>query len=131
MPEASAKKTTTKPAAKAAAKPAAAKPAVAAGAAPAKAEKKVALLQGIVESDKTTKTRTVVVQRSSMHSKYGKIVRRRKSLYVHDEGNLSRLGDLVEVEPCRPMSKTKRFRLVRVVQQGVGLRAEAVAAPET
>lgn len=127
MPEAPAKKTTTKTAAqtgsKAAAKPAAA-PAV-------KAEKKVALLQGIVESDKTTKTRTVVVQRLGMHSKYGKIVRSRKSLYVHDEGNVSRLGDLVEVEPCRPMSKTKRFRLVRVVQQGVGLRAEAVAAPET
>jgi small subunit ribosomal protein S17 len=119
MPEAPAKKTATKTASKPAAAPA------------AKAEKKVALLQGIVESDKTSKTRTVVVARLNMHSKYGKIVRSRKSLYVHDEANVSRLGDLVEVEPCRPMSKTKRFRLVRVVQQGVGLRAEAVAAPET
>jgi small subunit ribosomal protein S17 len=50
---------------------------------------------------------------------------------VHDENNTSRLGDLVEVKPCPPKSKTKRWALVRVVQQGVGLKFEGVDAPAT
>lgn len=86
---------------------------------------------GIVESDKRDRTRTVVVANVAQHSKYGKYVRTRTVLHVHDENNTSRLGDLVEVKPCPPKSKTKRWALVRVVQQGVGLRFEGVDAPAT
>jgi small subunit ribosomal protein S17 len=73
---------------------------------------------GIVESDKRDKTRKVVVQFVSKHPKYGKYLRKRTTLHVHDEQNESKLGDRVEVAPCRPISKTKAWRLVRVVEQG-------------
>lgn len=72
---------------------------------------------GIVESDKRDKSRTVVIRWSVKHPKYGKYMRRRTVLQVHDAANESRSGDLVEVEPCRPISKTKTWRLVRVVEK--------------
>lgn len=71
---------------------------------------------GVVESDKRDKTRKVVINYLAMHPKYGKYVRKRTVLHVHDEDNASRKGDRVEVAPCRPHSKTKRWRLVRVVE---------------
>ncbi len=74
---------------------------------------------GVVESDKRSKSRRVVVSFLTMHPKYGKYVRNRSVLQVHDENNESRLGDRVEVAPCRPMSKTKFFTLVRVVERAV------------
>ena len=70
---------------------------------------------GIVESDKRDKTRKVVINYLSRHPKYGKYVRKRTVLHVHDEGNESHRGDRVEVAPCRPYSKTKRWRMVRIV----------------
>jgi small subunit ribosomal protein S17 len=73
---------------------------------------------GTVESDKRAKSRTVVVNYKSMHPKYGKYVSQRTVLQVHDETNESKLGDTVEVKPCRPMSKTKKWTLVRVVERG-------------
>ncbi len=72
---------------------------------------------GTVESDKRSKTRTVVVSYKAPHAKYGKFVSRRTVLQVHDEANDSKLGDTVEVTQCRPMSKTKRWTLVRVVER--------------
>jgi len=72
---------------------------------------------GVVESDKRDKSRTVVIRYMVKHPKYGKYVRRRTALQVHDPLNESRVGDTVEVEPCRPISKTKTWRLVRVVQR--------------
>jgi small subunit ribosomal protein S17 len=51
------------------------------------------------------------------HPKYGKFIRRRTVLHVHDENNESRTGDVVEVAQCRPISKTKCWRLVRIVDQ--------------
>ena len=72
---------------------------------------------GVVESDKRAKTRKVVVQFKERHPKYGKFVAKRTVLQVHDENNESSLGDTVEVAQCRPISKTKRWRLVRVVQK--------------
>ena len=72
---------------------------------------------GTVESDKRSKTRTVVVASKAKHPKYGKYVSRRTVLQVHDENNESRVGDTVEVTQCRPMSKTKRWTLVRVVEK--------------
>ena len=80
---------------------------------------------GVVKSDKTAKTRRVEIPRLVKHPKYGKIIKRRTVCYVHDEGNLSAAGDLVEIVECRPMSRTKRWQLVRVVTKG---RAVDVAA---
>lgn len=71
---------------------------------------------GVVESDKREKTRKVVINYLARHPKYGKYVRKRTVLHVHDEQNASRRGDRVEVVPSRPYSKTKRWRLVRVVE---------------
>ncbi len=75
---------------------------------------------GFVESDKRDKTRTVVVAFTAMHPKYGKYVRKRTVLQVHDEKNESRLGDRVEVAPVRPMSRTKSWALVRIVERSKG-----------
>ena len=72
---------------------------------------------GVVESDKRTKTRKVVIAYSGKHPKYGKYLRKRTVLQVHDEQNESRLGDRVEVAECRPISKTKSWVLVRVVER--------------
>ncbi len=72
-------------------------------------------LQGIVTRDKNLKTRRVEVERLVQHPKYGKYVRQRTICYVHDENNESHLGDTVEIVESRPLSRTKRWRLVRVV----------------
>ena len=72
---------------------------------------------GIVESDARDKTRKVVIQFSVRHPKYGKDVRRRSVLQVHDEGNESRTGDRVEIAECRPVSKTKSWVLTRVLEK--------------
>lgn len=71
---------------------------------------------GIVESDKRDKTRKVVVSFMAKHPKYGKYIRRRTVLHVHDEQNESHMGDTVEVVPCRPISKTKTWKLLRIVR---------------
>ncbi len=72
---------------------------------------------GVVESDKRLKTRTVVVNFVTKHPKYGKYVKKRTVLHVHDEKNESGLGDRVEVAECRPISRTKNWILVRVVEK--------------
>lgn len=95
-----------------------------------KAETKTQTMRtGIVRSDQRAKTRTVEVPNMTTHPKYGKIIRKRTILQVHDEKNTSALGDLVEVAPCRPVSKSKSWTLVRVVEKGVGLGFEGVATP--
>lgn len=71
---------------------------------------------GIVESDGRDKTRKVSIAFSVKHPKYGKYMRRRTVLQVHDENNQSKVGDRVEVAECRPISKTKSWTLVRVVE---------------
>lgn len=73
------------------------------------------VVTGTVTGDKTAKTRRVEVQRLVRHPKYGKFIKRRTVCYVHDESNDSHLGDTVEIMECRPMSRTKRWRLVRVI----------------
>lgn len=72
---------------------------------------------GVVDSDKRDKTRRVVVSFTTPHPKYGKFVEKRTVLHVHDERNESRLGDRVEIVPCRPISRTKTWRVVRVVER--------------
>jgi len=73
---------------------------------------------GIVVSDKAAKTRRVEIPRLVQHPKYGKYLRRRTICYVHDENNESRAGDLVEIVESRPLSRLKRWRLVRIVERG-------------
>ena len=73
--------------------------------------------QGIVTSAKADKTITVAVQSARRHPSYEKIVRRSKSLHAHDERNEAGEGDTVRVIESRPMSKTKRWRLVEVVEK--------------
>ncbi|MGE0724839.1 MAG: 30S ribosomal protein S17 [Alphaproteobacteria bacterium] len=80
---------------------------------------------GVVESDKRSKTRTVVIGYTSKHPKYGKYIRQRTTLQVHDEKNESRRGDLVEIVECRPRSKSKSWTLERIVEK----RSERVVDP--
>src|SRR5438874_10481658 len=73
---------------------------------------------GVVTSDKMQKTRRVEIPRLVKHARYGKYIRRRTICHVHDEQNQSREGDTVEIMETRPMSKTKHWRLLRVVAKG-------------
>lgn len=77
--------------------------------------KRARALTGRVSSDKMDKTITVVVERLVRHPVYGKYVRRSTKLHAHDEHNECRIGDVVMIEQCRPQSRTKAWRLVRVV----------------
>jgi small subunit ribosomal protein S17 len=81
---------------------------------------------GVVTSDKMDKTRRVELERLVPHPKYGKFQRFRTVCHVHDEKNETRVGDLVEIMETRPISKLKRWRLVRVVRVG----AQAALAGE-
>ena len=72
---------------------------------------------GRVISNKMNKTITVQVDRRIRHPLYGKIVTRRTKLHAHDESNESQEGDLVQIEECRPLSKTKAWRLVKVLER--------------
>lgn len=79
---------------------------------------------GTVDSDTRRKTRRVVVSYLAKHPKYGKYLRERTILHVHDEREESHVGDIVEVAPCRRRSRTKTWTLVRVVER----RSAAAAA---
>jgi small subunit ribosomal protein S17 len=74
-------------------------------------------LSGRVISSKMNKTATVQVDRRIRHPLYGKIVTRRTKLHAHDESNECKQGDLVQIEECRPLSKTKAWRLVKVLER--------------
>jgi len=74
-------------------------------------------LQGRVVSDKMDKTITVLVERRVKHPLYGKFVRRSTKVHAHDENNECRLGDVVVVEQSRPLSKTKKWRFIKLVER--------------
>ena len=73
--------------------------------------------QGVVVSDKADKTITVRIDAARRHRRYEKIVRTSQTLHAHDEGNDAHAGDTVTVRECRPLSRTKRWRLVEVVER--------------
>ena len=75
------------------------------------------VLTGTVTSDKMSKTRRVEIHRLVQHERYNKYVKRRTICYAHDENNESHRGDTVEIEESRPLSKLKRWSLVRVVRK--------------
>lgn len=81
--------------------------------------KKVKTLTGLVSSKSGLKSIRVTIDYKVKHPKYGKYIRRRTKLAVHDELNASGVGDVVEITECRPYSKTKSWRVVRVIQKAV------------
>jgi small subunit ribosomal protein S17 len=74
-------------------------------------------LVGRVVSDKMNKSATIVIERLVKHPLYGKFIKRTTKLHVHDENNECGVGDTVMIEECRPISKTKSWRLVKVLEQ--------------
>jgi len=75
-------------------------------------------LTGKVVSNKMDKTISVAVERLIKHPTYGKYVRRTTKLLAHDEQNKCKEGDVVSITPCRPLSRHKSWKLVRVVERG-------------
>lgn len=69
---------------------------------------------GTVVSDRMNKTITVLVERKVQHPVYGKIIRRSSKLHAHDENNECNAGDMVTVVECRPLSKTKSWKLLSI-----------------
>ena len=72
---------------------------------------------GVVDSDVRDKTRRVVIAYRAPHPKYGKYVSKRTRFHIHDENNEAKVGDTVEIVQCRPVSKTKTWKLLRVVNK--------------
>jgi small subunit ribosomal protein S17 len=94
-------------------------------------------IRGVVASDKGDQTIKVVVSYQTRHPKYGKYLKRRTVLHAHDAKNEAKEGDTVEIAECRPLSRTKHHRLLRIVEKAperaVQLSAEEVMtgkAPE-
>ncbi len=81
---------------------------------------------GEVISNKMAKTIIVRVERRFPHPRYKKVVTGYKKLYAHDEKSDAKVGDRVRIEETRPLSKTKRWRLVEVVEKGSGVAPVAV-----
>jgi small subunit ribosomal protein S17 len=73
---------------------------------------------GRVLSDKMDKSITVLIERRVRHPLYGKYMRRSTKLHVHDQNNESKVGDVVRIKECRPLSKTKSWTLVEVIERG-------------
>lgn len=74
-------------------------------------------MTGRVVSNAMDKSITVLVERKVQHRMYGKIIRRSTKIHAHDEANECKVGDMVMVEQCRPLSKTKTWRLIKVLEQ--------------
>jgi small subunit ribosomal protein S17 len=74
-------------------------------------------LTGRVVSDKMQKTVTVLVENRVKHPIYGKVMTRSRKYHAHVEGDVAAAGDLVEIEECRPIAKTKAWRVTRVVEK--------------
>ncbi|ACM23178.1 MULTISPECIES: 30S ribosomal protein S17 [Thermotoga] len=72
---------------------------------------------GVVVSDKMDKTVVVAVERHVQHPLYKKYIKRTKKYHAHDEKNECRVGDVVEIEETRPLSKTKRWRVVKIIKR--------------
>ena len=74
-------------------------------------------LQGRVVSDKMDKSITVEIERRVKHPIYGKFVRKTTKVHAHDENNECHIGDVVVVEQCRPLSKTKKWRFIKLIER--------------
>jgi len=83
------------------------------------------VLQGTVVSDKCDKTVTVLVERRVMHPIYKKFIKRSKRYHAHDEDNSAKVGDVVRIRECRPISKTKTWEVLEAEAAGAGTGAES------
>lgn len=79
----------------------------------------IRILQGRVVSNKMNKSIVVAIERFVKHPIYGKFIKRTTKLHVHDENDNSNIGDVVEISECRPISKTKSWTLVRIVEKAI------------
>jgi len=86
------------------------------------------VVTGIVTSDKSSKTRRVEINRVVKHPKYKKYIRRKTVCHVHDENNESGTGDRVEIVESEPLSKLKRWRLVKVLEKSTEVDVAALRA---
>ena len=77
-------------------------------------------IQGRVTSDKMDKTITVLIERQIKHPIYGKFIRRSTKVHAHDANNECRIGDIVMIEQCRPLSRSKSWRLVEIIKSPAG-----------
>jgi small subunit ribosomal protein S17 len=91
-----------------------------------KRDNKRKTMTGKVTSDKMTKTRVVEVRTTMRHAKYGKLMKRSASYKAHDEKNESHTGDVVEMVSVRPLSKDKRWSIIRIVSKNTEKGAVAV-----
>ena len=82
-------------------------------------QKQLKTRQGVVVSKSGDQSVKVQINYTTKHPMYGKYIRRRTKLGVHDVKNQAGIGDVVEIAECRPISKTKNWRLVRVVKKGI------------
>lgn len=80
-------------------------------------QQKAREVMGQVVSDKMNKTIVVQVERKEKHPLYGKYVRKFSKMYAHDEENVCKMGDIVLIKQSRPLSKTKRWALVKVIKK--------------
>lgn len=80
-------------------------------------EQKIRTVQGRVVSNKMDKTITVMVERTVKHPIYGKFIKRSTKLHAHDEANVCNEGDVVTITECRPLSKSKTWMLVDVIEK--------------
>jgi small subunit ribosomal protein S17 len=85
--------------------------------APAPRKTIIRTLTGRVVSDKMNKTVTVLVERRVKHALYGKVVTKSSKYHAHDENNEFKEGDLVEIEACRKLAKTKAYRVTRLIEK--------------
>jgi small subunit ribosomal protein S17 len=88
------------------------------------------MLIGFVTSNKMNKTIVVEVTRQKSHAMYGRVIKRSKRYYAHDEQNTARPGDVVKIEETRPLSALKRWRLVEVVRRAALVPGETVKAAD-
>jgi small subunit ribosomal protein S17 len=86
-----------------------------------KADKVQRTLTGSVTSNAMDKTATVMIERRIKHPVYGKYITRSTKLHVHDENNECNKGDVVVIEQCRPISKTKSWNLVQVIEKSTAV----------
>ena len=82
-------------------------------------DRKLKVLTGVVMSSSGNKSVKVAIDYKVRHPKYGKYIKRRTKIAVHDEHNQSGIGDIVDIAECKPYSKTKSWRIVRVVEKAV------------
>jgi small subunit ribosomal protein S17 len=77
-------------------------------------------IQGRVVSDKMDKTITVLIERQVKHPIYGKFIRRSTKVHAHDANNECHVGNIVMIEQCRPLSRSKSWRLVEIIETPAG-----------